>query len=306
MPGGRIYHSSIEGGDWTPMAEVPYEAEEVTREVGIPDSEGGLGRWSLDHLFVDQEATPTLVEVKRSQDTRTRREVVGQMLDYAANVVAHWPAGSIRQLFDQRLRGRGEDPDEAVLAFLGLTDTENAEDGEVEAFWGRVDENLELRRMRLLFVADAIPRELQRIVEFMNETMGSLEVLAIEARQFLGEGHRVMVPRVIGNTAKAEERRQAGRSGGRRRWTLDEFRLALAELGGPEAIASLDEGIAWAESRGGAWDLGRGSKYGPLYLSIPAGSGSSVKIAALDAAGSLGIQYSELQHHPPFDGVEAR
>jgi hypothetical protein len=200
MPGGRIYHSSIEGGDWTPMAEVPYEAEEVlqglladhpdllageqmrpgqpyrwlliTREVGIPDSEGGLGRWSLDHLFVDQEATPTLVEVKRSQDTRTRREVVGQMLDYAANVVAHWPAGSIRQLFDQRLRGRGEDPDEAVLAFLGLTDTENAEDGEVEAFWGRVDENLELRRMRLLFVADAIPRELQRIVEFMRAASG--------------------------------------------------------------------------------------------------------------------------------------
>ena len=28
---------------------------------------------------------PTLVEVKRSSDTRIRREVVGQMLDYAAN-----------------------------------------------------------------------------------------------------------------------------------------------------------------------------------------------------------------------------
>jgi hypothetical protein len=34
---------------------------------------------------------PTLVEVKRSDDTRIRREVVGQMLDYAANGVVYWP-----------------------------------------------------------------------------------------------------------------------------------------------------------------------------------------------------------------------
>ncbi|HEY3545489.1 MAG TPA: hypothetical protein VGK17_05290, partial [Propionicimonas sp.] len=57
----------------------------VEREAGIEDSQGGLARWSLDHLFLDQDAIPTLVEVKRSSDTRIRREVVGQMLDYAAN-----------------------------------------------------------------------------------------------------------------------------------------------------------------------------------------------------------------------------
>src|ERR1035437_1834754 len=60
----------------------------VTREAGIPDREGGGSRWSLDHLFLDQEGIPTLIEVKRSSDTRIRREVVGQMLDYAANAVS--------------------------------------------------------------------------------------------------------------------------------------------------------------------------------------------------------------------------
>ena len=38
----------------------------------------------MDHLYIDQNAWPTLVEVKRSKDTRIRREVVGQMMDYAA------------------------------------------------------------------------------------------------------------------------------------------------------------------------------------------------------------------------------
>src|SRR5215218_10115040 len=64
----------------------------IEREVAIADSPDAAGRWSLDHLFVDQDAVPTLVEVKRSSDTRIRREVVGQILEYAANGVVYWPA----------------------------------------------------------------------------------------------------------------------------------------------------------------------------------------------------------------------
>jgi hypothetical protein len=57
----------------------------VKREMGVADSDEARDRWSLDHLFVDQDSIPTFVEVKRSSDTRLRRQVVGQMLDYAAN-----------------------------------------------------------------------------------------------------------------------------------------------------------------------------------------------------------------------------
>ena len=61
----------------------------ITREMSVPDEQEGAGRWSLDHLFPDQDAVPTLVEVKRSTDTQLRREVVGQMLDDAANAVVY-------------------------------------------------------------------------------------------------------------------------------------------------------------------------------------------------------------------------
>jgi hypothetical protein len=46
----------------------------VRREAAIPSEENGGGRWSLDHLFLDQDGVPTLVEVKRQTDTRIRRE----------------------------------------------------------------------------------------------------------------------------------------------------------------------------------------------------------------------------------------
>src|SRR3954453_11799020 len=74
----------------------------VRREMGVADREEGRDRWSLDHLFVDQDAIPTFVEVKRSSDTRLRREVVGQMLDYAANASAYWDAGRLRSSFETR------------------------------------------------------------------------------------------------------------------------------------------------------------------------------------------------------------
>jgi hypothetical protein len=236
MAGGKIYLREKDG--LVPMSEAPYDAEDIlqrlladypdllagdqmrpseprrwlliTREAGIPDAEGGQPRWSLDHLFIDQDAVPTLVEVKRSSDTRLRREVVGQMLDYAANVVAYWPGAQLRRLFEDRPRADGASPDEEVIRLLELP--ELPEDGSahaVDEFWERAAGNLAARKLRLLFVADVIPPELQRIVEFLNENLVRAEVLAVEVKQYVGEGRQTLVPRVIGRTAAADDLKEA-------------------------------------------------------------------------------------------------
>jgi hypothetical protein len=131
----------------------------VTREAPVPDELGGSGRWSVDHLFLDQEGILTLVEVKRSSDTRIRREVVGQMLDYAANGIVNWPVESIRIQFETRCARENREPADVLAAFLGA-------DQDAAAFWSAVGKNLQAGRVRLLFVADDIPAELRRIVEF--------------------------------------------------------------------------------------------------------------------------------------------
>jgi hypothetical protein len=86
---------------------------------------------------------------------------------------------------------------------LGVPGT--ADGGNIEAFWKKVETNLRQGRIRLLFVADAIPRELRRLVEFLNAKMADVEVLAVEVKQFLGHGQKAMVPRVIGLTEAARE-----------------------------------------------------------------------------------------------------
>ena len=53
---------------------------------------------------------PTLVEVKRSSNTQLRREVVAQMLDYAANVSTEWTVDLLRTWFEAECERKGADP----------------------------------------------------------------------------------------------------------------------------------------------------------------------------------------------------
>jgi hypothetical protein len=139
---------------------------------------------------LDQDAVPTLVEVKRSTDTRLRREVVGQLLDYAANAVVYWPVESLRTAFEAHFDEQIE-ADEAICQLAGSGVN-------VEKFWQDVKTNLQAGRIRMVFVADIIPPELQRIVEFLNGQMDPAEVLAVEIKQFVGNEIQTLVPRVIG------------------------------------------------------------------------------------------------------------
>ena len=160
----------------------------VGREAALPDDEDAGGRWSVDHLFLDQDAVPTLVEVKRSSDSRIRREVVGQMLDYAANGVVYWPLEQLRELFARQCEHDDDDPDLVISEVAG-------EETDIEDFWARVGENLRAGRVRMVFVSDEIPRELRRVVEFLNGQMNPAEVIAIEVKQYVGaDGTKTLVP----------------------------------------------------------------------------------------------------------------
>ncbi|HRW10410.1 MAG TPA: hypothetical protein P5121_35140 [Caldilineaceae bacterium] len=217
----------------------------VAREVGIPWEEGGGNQLSLDHLFLDQDAIPTLVEVKRSTDTRIRREVIGQMLEYAANAVAYWPIESLRARFVETCTLKRCDADQTLADFLDTT----ADDADaIEGFWQQAKQNLNAGRLRLLFVADEIPPQLHRIVEFLNTQMTDTEVLAIEIKQFVGAGLQTLVPRLLGQTAQAQQRKSAA-VGKRQRWDEGTFFAALGERTGPTEVRIARQLLMWAQAQ---------------------------------------------------------
>jgi hypothetical protein len=174
--------------------------------------------WSLDHLFVDEEGVPTLVEVKRGSDTRIRREVVGQTLDYAANASSYWGIDAIRNAYESTRREAGRDPEEDLATHV-------VPDWDAERFWQEVATNLRASRLRLVFVADVIPHELRRIVELLNEQMTRTDVLAIEVRQYVAPGTDMvtLMPRLIGQTEAARDTKRAASGRPRHRWSESEL-----------------------------------------------------------------------------------
>jgi hypothetical protein len=309
------------------MRETPYEAEDVLqaliakfpsllsgdrdgeamrrwvlvgREAALPDDQDAGGRWSVDHLFLDQEAVPTIVEVKRSSDTRIRREVVGQMLDYAANGVVYWPLEQLRELFARQCERDEQDPDEVIAALVG-------DEVDVEEFWQRAGDNLRAGKVRMVFVSDDIPRELRRVVEFLNGQMNPAEVIAIEVKQYLSsDGTRTLVPRVIGQTAEVEARKGRRSSGDRRQWDEQSFFADLAARRGDEEAQVARDLFDWTVTHGWRPTFGSGRVDGS-WIPVLESLGRQHYPIAVYTNGRIEIQFQlHLQNRPPFDDEEVR
>lgn len=166
----------------------------ITREAGVPDGVVAADRWSIDHLFVGQDGVPALVEVKRASDTRIRREVVGQLLDYAANGAKHWTADKLRQLAKDEL---GDEYEPKLLQHLGPGDDSPTET-RIDAFWTSVEANLRNGRMCLIFAADRLPSELVTVIEFLDRVMPGIEVRGVQVQKYAFEGKRLLVTRTKG------------------------------------------------------------------------------------------------------------
>ena len=302
-----------ENGKLVPMSDGPYDTEDllqtllakypellgrlllVRREMGIPCDVNGSERWSIDHVFLDVDAVPTLVEVKRSSDTRLRREVVGQMLDYAANAVVYWPVEEMRSQFKHRCESCGMDADGEICRFVndGITANE---------FWHRAKTNLQAGRIRMVFVADSIPPELKRIIEFLNEQMDPAEVLGVEIKQFVGEGMKTLVPSFVGRTAEAETRKGAGRAE-KRQWDEQSFFDELAIQGAPQ-VRVARKLLEWAASRATRLWWGQGPKEGSVYPMFDDDRGQQY-LFDLWTYGKIEIPFKSMKN-PPFASADLR
>ena len=263
----------------------------ISREMGVPSEEQSGDRWSLDHLFVDQDGVPTLVEVKRSSDNRIRRQVVGQMLDYAANAVVYWPIERIQAEFERQCESNGTDAEAELADFL-----ESAGEDTVlspETFWSTVKTNLQAGKIRMVFVADKIPQELQCIVEFLNEQTDPAEVLAVELKQFVGGGVRTLVPRVLGLTAAAQQKKSAASAKGKQ-WDETSFMEEFKKRQGEENVGVAAEILRWLEKHERPIFWGKGRTYGTYGAYVTADE-SDVLLLNVSTNGFLYVAFNELK-----------
>jgi hypothetical protein len=177
------------------------------------------------------------------------------MLDYAANGVAYWPVEEIRALFEANCTASGIEAVETITKLIGP-------DGDADDFWLRVKTNLQAGKIRMLFVADVIPPELRKIVEFLNRQMDPAEVLALELRQYEGEGLKTLVPMLFGQTEEAQQKKTA--SGMQRQWDEASIYTEMERRAGPEPVRVARKIADWMRSNADQVWCGRGSRNGSM------------------------------------------
>ena len=243
-----------------------------------------------------RRALPTLVEVKRSTDTRIRREVVGQMLDYAANAVVYLPVEphSIRRSRLAALPDGRVTPEEVLGAAFGM-------EADVDAYWAGVQTNLQAGRVRLVFDAPPIPAELRRIIEFLNGQMNPAEVYGVEIRQYVGERLRTLVPRLVGRTADAGRAKSgAARSVRGEAWNVERFEAALESQCGPAALARARRIRDWTADRGLRLGWGQGKQHGGFVVIYDAPDGTAHQLFEVWTNGYIELFFKYLANKGPF------
>jgi hypothetical protein len=190
-----------------PSSEIDPHSEDSLR-FALLGTELSIAGGSLDILLVDQKGVLTLVETKLTENPESRRKVIGQILDYAANAREAWNSGQLRAKAIEYWRKQGQEPVDIALSQAFLDPAFDA-----ELFWSTVEDNLKEGRLRLLIAADELRPEAHRVLEYLNQiTDDKISILGLEVRCYGEESRLIIVPRLIGQTQEIIDRKSSERS----------------------------------------------------------------------------------------------
>jgi hypothetical protein len=156
------------------------------REVATPSG-------PIDNLLISRSGQIVVVETKLWRNPEMRREVVAQILDYAAHVRG-WHYEDLARLWKARF------PDGGPLWRAASPD-------EDEASWiDRVEDNLAAGRMTLLVVGDGIEGRAEALAELVGGRPDfAFRLALVELRLFnLPDGQVLVVPSTLARTSEIE------------------------------------------------------------------------------------------------------
>lgn len=148
---------------------------------------------AIDNLLMTPSGLPVLVECKLWRNPEGRREVVGQILDYAKELT-RWSSSDLQREVSRRLKREGNPLLDLMRAADPLLD-------EVQ-FNDAVTANLRRGRFLLLILGDGIREGVETIAEYLQAHAGlhfSLGLIEMPI-YLMPNGARLVVPRVLART----------------------------------------------------------------------------------------------------------
>jgi len=257
--------------------------------------EVGVASGSEDLLYIDETGLMTVVETKLRKNPESRREVVGQILEYAS-CLCSWSATDIEKQAQKFFASdacpaeyKGLSLESALEPFLERTESPGRTEFVYEDFLSALSTNLERGHIRLVIAIDEPPDPLLRTVEFVNRFSERFEMYLIQLKRFHDKatGQNIFVPALFGRVARAETKRRPGRQ-----WDNESFLQQAAERC-PENLSTLKRLIEFARSEK-AIIWGRGASVGSFQFLFTAQGGRKLPAFFVMANGRMSFDFMTL------------
>jgi len=184
------------------IVEGPSDLLCIGREVTVPSG-------AIDLLFIDKDGLLTIVETKLVKNPEIRREVIGQIIEYAS-FLSQWTLNDIENIANNYFRSEripNEFRDKTLSEVITEFSPEN--DFSVDSFNAEVEKNLREGKIRLIIAVDELVEPLRVTVTFLN-SYSNFEILLLQISSFEeSEARKVLIASVFGY---AQKERRLGRT----------------------------------------------------------------------------------------------
>lgn len=254
--------------------------------------EFGLPIGSVDLIAFTAGGDIAVIECKLATNQEVKRKVIGQVLDYGANLwemryeeldeAVHMRTGeNLAELIKKKVEGPGWDE---------------------EHFRNKVSSSLESGNFMLLIVVDEINEDLARIVRFINVCgTPSFEFAAMEMQRYQAQNAEMLVPRVFGPVRSANSKANSVPVD---QWDESSFFEELVRRQGKDTARAARRILEWANNNSQVW-WGKGKRTGSFVPTL-AHKEKSHQLFAVYTYGNLEIYFYWYAYKPPFNTEEKR
>ena len=173
----------------------------VTRELTLPDA------GNLDILLVGADGLPVPVECKLARNPQSRREVVGQIVDYVSvltSMTVDELDNAVDGKLDEALRRFGRENEDNLTRLMREMSNDKEDIKDFESRWKQVGTKLRAGEARYVIVVDEVPPDLERIMRFLIQR-SELDIRLVQISHYPdSDEHDLYVPTNIVDIAPSE------------------------------------------------------------------------------------------------------
>ena len=155
----------------------------------------------IDVLCMDGEGVLTVIETKLARNSQIRREVIGQIFEYVAQI-NKWRAQDVIQVANQYFQSDDVSNNLKNRSLLDvLADSSAPEEVMVDEINEKIDNNLRKGRIKVVIASDTIPETLRDTVNFIN-SYSNFDIFVLQVQSFNKDGLQIYAPTIYGFSNK--------------------------------------------------------------------------------------------------------